>query len=137
MKPRFHLTALAACFILCVSVAPAQAAPGTTAPSAAPQVNQLTVSVHDLQSYIKQRAPFILLDVRDAAEYDQGHISGAILMPVADVTDGYVRYPKEEMIVVYCKSGPRSEIAASYLRSHGYQRVYVLAGGYSAWLAAQ
>ena len=74
MKPRFHLTALAACFILCVSVAPAQAAQGTTAPSAAPQVNQLTVSVHDLQSYIKQRAPFILLDVRDAAEYDQGHI---------------------------------------------------------------
>ena len=137
MKPRFHLTALAACFILCVSAAPAQAAQGASAPSATPQVNQLTVSVRDLQSYVRQRAPFILLDVRDAAEYDKGHIPGAILMPLADILDGYARYPKEEMIVVYCKTGPRSEEAASYMRAHGYQRVYVLAGGYNAWTAAQ
>ncbi|MGA7714189.1 MAG: rhodanese-like domain-containing protein [Rhizomicrobium sp.] len=137
MKPRFHLTAMAACLILCAYVASAQAAQGAAAPSATPQVNQFAVSVHDLQSYIRQHAPFILLDVRDAAEYDKGHIPGAILMPLADILDGYARYPKEEMIVAYCKTGPRSEQAASYLRAHGYQRVYVLTGGYTAWTAAQ
>jgi len=137
MKLRFHFTALAACFALCVSAAAAPVAQGPAAPTSNPQNTQPSISVHDLQGYIKQHAPFILLDVREPAEYKLGHIPGAILMPVGDITDGYARYPKEEMIVTYCKSGMRSEVAAAYFRSHGYQRVFILAGGYNAWIGAQ
>ena len=137
MKLRFHLTALAACLALCVVAAATQSANATAATSSTPQATQPTISVHDLQGYIKEHAPFVLLDVREVAEYKKGHIESAILMPLADITDGYMRYPKEEMVVVYCNSGVRSATAASYLRTHGYGRVYVLAGGYNAWVSAQ
>ena len=137
MKTRFHLTALAACLALGVFVAAAQPAQGTATAPSTPQATQPTISVHDLQGYIKERAPFLLLDVRDVAEYNKGHIQSAILMPLADIMDGYARYPKEEIVVVYCNTGVRAAQAASYMRAHGYGRVYVLAGGYNAWVGAQ
>lgn len=79
-----------------------------------------------------------LLDVRTKEEWDEGHLKGATLVPVTE--DGFLDKakatldPKKE-VVVYCKSGGRSAMAAEKLRAAGFT-VHDLAGGITAWKAA-
>lgn len=80
----------------------------------------------------------ILLDVRTAEEYQNGHIAKAINMDVnaAGFSQQILTLDKSHTILVYCKSGKRSARAASELRGLGY-KVVDLAGGIGAWTAAQ
>ena len=90
------------------------------------------IEVGDLQAMIANNAPVLLLDVRTPDEYRQGHIPGAVLMPVSSIADRYQSIPKDVTLVVYCRSGGRSAIAVRFLRQHGYESAS-LAGGYMAW----
>ena len=65
---------------------------------------------------------YIILDVRSKEEYDEGHIDGAVLLPVDNIKDeaGPVIGGKNKTILVYCRSGNRSSLAASRLASLGY-----------------
>ena len=138
MKLRFHLTALAAGFAFCVPAVALQVAQGSATPPTAAQESALpSISVGELQALIKGNNDIVILDVRDLAEYNQGHIPGAVLMPVDTIPDSYGTLPKTKQIVAYCKMGMRSEIAAKFLLSHGYTKVAVLKGGYPGWAAAQ
>lgn len=67
---------------------------------------------------------FVILDVREYNEYDEGHIPGAILMPVNTISE--INYDKDTKIVVYCKSGNRSKVAYDQLVKMGYNNVYDL-----------
>ncbi len=79
-----------------------------------------------------------LLDVRTKEEWDEGHLSGAKLVTVTE--DGFLEKakaaldPKKE-VVVYCRSGRRSAMAAEQLRAAGFT-VHDLDGGITAWKAA-
>ena len=137
MKPSFHLTAMAVCLILCAYVASAQAAQGAAAPSATPQVNQFAVSVHDLAVLYQAACAIHSVGRARCGGIRQGPYPRRDLDAARRHSGRLRTIPEEEMIVAYCKTGPRSEQAASYLRAHGYQRVYVLTGGYTAWTAAQ
>jgi hydroxyacylglutathione hydrolase len=64
-----------------------------------------------------------VLDVRSVEEYQEGHIPGAINMPIAHIRDHYNRLSREKLIVVHCESGSRSAIAVSLLRSIGFENV--------------
>jgi len=88
------------------------------------------------QSYIKLSAEeakelmdstenYVLLDVREEDEYAQGHIQNALLMPYGEITERAEKElpDKEQTILVYCRSGRRSAIAAQTLAELGYTEV--------------
>jgi len=78
-----------------------------------------------------------VLDVRDTAEWEAGHLPGVANIPVGYLTERLDEIPRDRPLVVYCQSGGRSAIAASLLRSSGLDNVLNLAGGYAEWQAAE
>lgn len=72
----------------------------------------------------------IILDVRTKAEYDEQHIENALLLPVDDILNGeFDLLPdKDQIILVYCRSGNRSKIASEALVEAGYTKVYDFGG---------
>lgn len=72
----------------------------------------------------------IILDVRDQSEYDEGHIENALLLPYMEIKDkaAAVLPDKDVKILVYCRTGRRSEIAARELINMGYTSVYDIGG---------
>ena len=73
---------------------------------------------------------YIILDVRTREEYDQGHIPGAIVISHEEITEKAegVLTDKEQLILVYCRSGRRSKIAAEALVELGYTNIKEFGG---------
>ena len=66
----------------------------------------------------------VLLDVRTQAEFDEGHIPGAVCLPSEDITPGLpLPFDKDAEVLVYCRSGRRSAEAAEKLADMGYANV--------------
>ena len=59
------------------------------------------ITIHDLEDLIAKKAVFVV-DVRNQAAYDQGHIPGAKLIPVQDVAKRIAEFPRDKKIVTYC-----------------------------------
>ena len=81
----------------------------------------------------------VLLDVRTPAEYKEGHLKGAINIDVKDsvafMKKALETLPKDKTVMVYCRSGKHSALAAGKLAAEGYF-VFNLEGGYIAWTEA-
>ncbi len=76
--------------------------------------------------------PYLLIDVRSLAEYEQGHIETAVSMPLAQLVNDGLSLPKDMLIIVYCASGIRSGMAVRCLEDLGYTKV-VDFGSLSRW----
>jgi rhodanese-related sulfurtransferase len=76
----------------------------------------------------------VVLDVREPFEYANGHVPGAVLMPMAQVHSRMRDVPPGEKVYVICASGNRSYTAAGWLRTAGIDAVSV-AGGIGLWAA--
>jgi rhodanese-related sulfurtransferase len=77
----------------------------------------------------------LLLDVREAKDYEAGHIIDARHVPAAEVAsraDSFKKY-REKPVIVYCESGFASAAAARALRSSGFGKVVTLRGGLTNW----
>ena len=77
----------------------------------------------------------VILDVREQHEYDSGHISGAVLLPVSTITEDTAAAVIDELdtvVLVYCRSGNRSKTASQALVDLGYTNVYEF-GGINDW----
>ena len=72
----------------------------------------------------------IILDTREQDEFDEGHIPGAILIPYTEIeNEAEAMLPdKDKLILVYCRSGRRSKIAAESLAKLGYTNVKEFGG---------
>ena len=72
----------------------------------------------------------IILDVRSREEYDQGHIPGAILIPNTEIEAKAADLlpDKDQLILVYCRSGRRSKLAAQSLADLGYTNIREFGG---------
>jgi rhodanese-related sulfurtransferase len=79
----------------------------------------------------------VVLDVRTDAEWEAGHIENAVHKPIADLVKEGVDLDKQRHVTAVCGSGYRSNIAGSLLKSWGYEYVFSLIGGMTAWHAAQ
>ncbi|MDP9495548.1 MAG: rhodanese-like domain-containing protein, partial [Actinomycetota bacterium] len=82
-----------------------------------------------------RRSGVIVVDVREADEFDQGSIEGAIHL-ARGVLEGSIRShvpDVEREVVLYCEGGARSALAALSLQQLGYTRVSSLAGGFGRW----
>lgn len=80
-------------------------------------------------------AEHILIDVRTAEEFAEGHIAGAVNIPVDDIERRLAEIPSDIPVVVYCRSGNRSARAARTLVENNYSQVYDL-GGIASWVSA-
>ncbi len=76
---------------------------------------------------LENAAPY-LIDVRTAAEYEEGHIPGAVNIPLRTLADNLDQVPTDEHVVVYCASGHRAGMATSVLRVVGLRQCQGLPG---------
>lgn len=103
------------------------------------------IDVHKTQSTLAEKN-VLLVDVREPEEYSKGHIKNAMNIPrgvlefrispsypdlVPELTD------KTTEMILYCRSGARSALAAQTLGLLGYQSVASMSGGFLAWEGAQ
>ncbi len=85
----------------------------------------MKISAEEAKEVMDNTDDFVLVDVREADEYADGHIEGALLIPYGEIGErAETELPdKEQTILVYCRSGRRSSIAAQTLTDLGYTDV--------------
>ena len=96
------------------------------------------ITAEDLNAALAEGAELVLLDVRRPDEVEaEGYIEGAVQVPLEQMIELRDEWPAIEAdIVVYCAAGARGNIAATILRTYGYQSVRNLKGGFGAWVEA-
>ena len=77
----------------------------------------------------------VVIDVRNDAEWDEGHIPSAIHIPLGHLAERIDEIPKDKTVVMQCQGGGRSSIASSLMLKLGRKDVANLTGGYRAWVA--
>ncbi len=87
-------------------------------------------------AYQKRQAGAFLLDVRTQEEWNAGHIPGATLIPLDQLSARAGELPEDQEIVIYCRSGNRSAQALDLLTTAGFSGVYSMEGGINDWIAA-
>ena len=80
-----------------------------------------------------KKGEFLLLDVRQPEEYKDGHIPGAVLIPLGELEARQEELERDKKIITYCRSGHRSMAAAIALCGLGFKDVHHLAGGILNW----
>ncbi|MBL8470592.1 MAG: sulfurtransferase [Rhodocyclaceae bacterium] len=80
-----------------------------------------------------ERSKPLLLDVREAHEWNIGHLAGAQHMPMHSVPGRMGELARDADIVCICHHGGRSAQVAMFLKQQGYSKIYNLAGGVDAW----
>ena len=96
-------------------------------------------SVDTLQAtLLMNQQDALVVDVREPAEFEAGHIIGARNMPLSQINAraADLKKNKGKPVVVCCESGTRSGAAVAAFRKHGYEKVFSLNGGIAAWKQA-
>ena len=101
------------------------------------------ISIAQAREELDQGQADLLLDVRELAEWEKGHVPRALLAPrgmlewYADPTTPYAKpeltTKRNARIIVACASGGRSMLAAETLKKMGYTNVVNMAGGFNEW----
>ena len=101
------------------------------------------ITVAQAKEELDQGQTALVLDVREPAEWEKGHIPGVVLAPrgmlewYADPTTPHAKpeltTKRDARIIVACASGGRSMLAAQTLKSMGYTNVVNMAGGFNEW----
>ena len=96
-------------------------------------VETLPAEISVAQAAEKRNHGAYILDVREQQEWDTVHIPEANLIPLAQLTSRLSEVPKDQEIVVVCRSGNRSAQARDLLKEAGYSNVTSMAGGMNEW----
>lgn len=88
------------------------------------------VSMDDIVQIMNENSDYIILDVRTIEEYNEGHIPNAICIPNETIGEDKIRElpNKEQLILIYCRSGNRSKQAAKKLQRLGYTNLIEFGG---------
>ncbi len=89
------------------------------------------------EAYEKILSGAFILDVRQTDEWKSAHIDGAVLIPLNELSNRLNEVPKDREVIIYCRSGKRSNSAKNLLLSSGYHNVMSLRGGINAWIRAK
>lgn len=94
------------------------------------EVVYMNITAEEAKQIMDTEEGYIILDVRTQEEYDEGHIPGAILIPNTKIeARAEEELPeKDQLILVYCRSGRRSKIAAEALVEQGYTNIKEFGG---------
>lgn len=104
------------------------------------------VTADELERMMDEKGDLLIVDVRESSENEQGHIQGALLVPrgilEAAADPGYPKHVealsagRQRPVALYCATGGRSAMAAAVLQMMGFDEVYSLDGGFTAWEAS-
>jgi phage shock protein E len=98
-------------------------------PAVAPLVSQEAL----LERQARSDAALFVLDVRTPEEFAAGHVPGAVNVPHDQLASRLAEVPRDKDVVVYCRTGRRSQIATDLLAANGFKRVAHLQGDMVAW----
>ena len=90
----------------------------------------MNITAEEAKQIMDTEEGYIILDARTQEEYDEGHIPGAIVISHEEITEKAegVLMDKNQLILVYCRSGRRSKIAAEALVELGYTNIKEFGG---------
>ncbi len=90
----------------------------------------VNITAEEAKQIMDNEEGYIILDVRTREEYDQGHIPGAILIPDTEINEKAekVLTDKDQLLLVYCRSGRRSKLASEALVELGYTNIKEFGG---------
>ena len=87
--------------------------------------------------FFDSQTPHALIDVREPDEYAQARVPGAVLIPLGEVEDRISEFPTDVPVILVCRSGARSAMAAQMLRANQFPgTLYNLEGGTMGWVQA-
>ena len=88
------------------------------------------ITAQQAKEIMDTQTGYVILDVRAQSEYDEGHIPGAIVIPHDQVKEKAedILLDKDQLILVYCRSGRRSKLAAEDLVDLGYTNIKEFGG---------
>jgi phage shock protein E len=92
------------------------------------------VSIQEAIELMEQKSDLVILDVRTVGEFGDGHIKGAINVPVDELASRLDELSKDDELLVYCRTGNRSGSAVSILSDAGYTKIYHMHEGISVWI---
>ena len=94
------------------------------------EAGYMNITAEQAKEIMDSQEDYIILDTRAQEEYDEGHIPGAILIPHDEITEKAesVLRDKDQLILVYCRSGRRSKLAAADLVKLGYTNIKEFGG---------
>ena len=90
--------------------------------------NSDDVEANNIENLVKNKE--FLLDVREEYEYQEGHVKGAVNLPLREILEKKDSLLKNKDIYVYCRSGHRSADAVNFLKSLGFEKVHNIEGGF-------
>jgi len=90
----------------------------------------LTIAAKDLIKYMNEDS--VLIDLREEAEYKEGHIPGAINIEFEGVNETIIDYPKSTVLILYCDRGNASLLLGRHYSNLGYKVINVY-GGFRAY----
>ena len=90
----------------------------------------VNITAQEAKEVMDTQEGYVILDVREQDEYDESHIPGAILIPYEQIPEKAesILTDKDQLILVYCRSGRRSKIAAESLVELGYTNIKEFGG---------
>ena len=88
------------------------------------------------EAYDKREAGAFILDVREPDEWKEYHIPDSTLIPLGQLQSRVYELPRDQEIVVICRSGNRSQAGRDLLTQAGFTQVTSMAGGIKEWSAA-
>jgi len=91
------------------------------------------ITVNELAEWLEQGREVAVIDVREHSEWLEGHIKGAIHLPMLEAAARRAEVPADRPKAVLCAGGLRSSTAISALKRHGLQGWYNVTGGMTAW----
>jgi len=96
-----------------------------------------TVTPQEAKNLIESRKDMLLIDVRGQDELSEGYIEGSTLMPLWAIIKGTQRPPQDKPILLICAVGGRSLALGQIMSKNGWNEIYNLKGGISAWKEAE
>ena len=100
-------------------------------------INSPEINIISESDFVEiQDSDYTLIDVRTQDEFDLGHIDGAINLDFYSETfqNDILSLPKNETIVLYCRTNNRSSKTANILKENGFKKISVLEGGITDWV---
>jgi rhodanese-related sulfurtransferase len=98
----------------------------------------INITAGEAKQMMGENRRIVILDVRPFAEYKSGHIEGAKSLPFSNMSCGtclhaFLDKNRDKTLLVYCKSGIKSEDACNILVNYEFEKVYNMMGGLNAW----
>ena len=94
------------------------------------------MTVYELNEWLEEERDVVVVDVREPSEWREGHVEGAMHLPMLEAAKRLGELPADRPKAVMCAGGLRSSSVISVLERHGLRNCLNVTGGMSAWVKA-